>query len=137
VIHSAFMVRKPARVCQERLQASNPRVFVAPGEEVRRQGSAFAPSLNFFSLRKKFRNARARPTLEEMTMLASPSNELHRRDRSHHVLRMANYFYAPGCARGGLEPGFRVLFSVSFLGVSLGNSIRVATCGKEWNQKCS
>jgi hypothetical protein len=38
---------------------------------------------------------------------------------------------------GGLEPAFRVLFSAVFHGFPSGISIRVANCGKEWNQNCS
>ena len=40
-------------------------------------------------------------------------------------------------ARGGLEPGFRVLFSAIFHGVSLGISIRVENYGIERKQICS
>ena len=38
---------------------------------------------------------------------------------------------------GGLEPAFRVLFSAIFHEFRSGISIRVAICGKEWNQNCS
>jgi hypothetical protein len=40
-------------------------------------------------------------------------------------------------ARGGLEPGFTVLFSVIFHGVSLEISIRVENYGIERKQNCS
>jgi hypothetical protein len=38
---------------------------------------------------------------------------------------------------GGLEPAFRVLFSAIFHEFRSGISIRVAICGREWNQNCS
>ena len=40
-------------------------------------------------------------------------------------------------ARGGLEPAFRVLFSAIFHEFRSGISIKVAICGREWNQNCS
>ena len=39
-------------------------------------------------------------------------------------------------ARGGLEPHFRVLFSVVFHVLPRGISIRVETCGSERKQMC-
>jgi hypothetical protein len=41
-----------------------------------------------------------------------------------------NHLNAASSARGGLEPGFRVLFSAIFHGFPSGISIRVAICGK-------
>jgi hypothetical protein len=38
---------------------------------------------------------------------------------------------------GGLEPAFRVLFSIVFHGVSQGSAIRVESGGKERKQNCS
>jgi hypothetical protein len=40
------------------------------------------------------------------------------------------------CARGGLEPHFRVLFSAIFHGVSSGISIRVENGGFSRTQNC-
>jgi len=40
-------------------------------------------------------------------------------------------------ARGGLEPAFRVLFSAIFHEFRSEISIKVAICGREWNQNCS
>jgi hypothetical protein len=39
-------------------------------------------------------------------------------------------------ARGGLEPGFRVLFSTIFHGIALESANRVENTGRQWKQNC-